>query len=54
MRLYEWMHRRFPKYIDCRPIFLRAVLEGSGLHVVDTDEVRMWGLAVEVVLAEVQ
>jgi len=54
MRLYEWMHRRFPKYIDCRPIFLKDVLEGSGFRVVDRDEVRLWGLAVEVAIAEVQ
>ena len=54
MRLYEWMHRRFPKCIDCRPIFLKRLLEGSGLDVAQADEIRNWGLTVEVVRAEVQ
>ncbi len=50
--LYEWLHRKFPNFIDCRPIFARIALEGASFSVVDTIETSMWGLPVEIVLAE--
>jgi len=52
MQLYEWMHRKFPKYADCRPIYVQQALEDAGLQTIDANDVRMWGLPIEVVLAE--
>ena len=53
-RLYEWSHRRFPTCIDCRPIFVLAMLSDAGFRILHAEELPMWGLLVEVVLAQKQ
>jgi len=51
-RLYEWGHRKYPQYLDCRPIYSRRSLQEAGFQVLD--ERRMWlaGLPIDVVLAQ--
>jgi ubiquinone/menaquinone biosynthesis C-methylase UbiE len=51
IRSYEWAHKKFPNYIDCRPIFVQKALEDSGLQVIDSTEMSLWGLPCEVVVA---
>ena len=53
-RLYEWSHRRFPTFIDCRPIFIRETLADAGFRILHAEELPMWGLLVEVVVAQKQ
>ena len=31
--VYEWFHRRFPRFLDCRPIHVRNALESAGFEV---------------------
>ena len=50
--LYEFFHRRFPRYIDCRPIIASKMLEQAGFRTQDVTEMSMWGLPVDIVLAQ--
>ncbi len=50
-RAYEWAHGIFPRYLDCRPIFVGSAVTGAGFRILGMDNMSMYGLAVEVVLA---
>jgi ubiquinone/menaquinone biosynthesis C-methylase UbiE len=49
-KAFEWNHRHFPNFLDCRPIFVARALEEAGFRVVDRELKDMW-VPVEVVLA---
>jgi len=51
VRIYEWLHARFPDYIDCRPIYVHALIEEAGFIVANMEESYMWGLPVEIIVA---
>lgn len=50
-KLYERAHEKFPKYADCRPIFVKESLEETGFDILDSRKASMWRLPVEIVLA---
>ena len=51
LRLYEWAHRKWPKYVDCRPIYLEQSLRGSGYEIRKKEKVKLFGLPGEIVVA---
>jgi ubiquinone/menaquinone biosynthesis C-methylase UbiE len=51
-RLYEWFHTKFPEYIDCRPIYIEQSLKDAGLEIKHKEKMKMFGLPIEIVIAE--
>jgi ubiquinone/menaquinone biosynthesis C-methylase UbiE len=49
--LYEWANRKFPEYVDCRPINASEELQNSGFHISQAKQMAVWCLPVEAVLA---
>jgi demethylmenaquinone methyltransferase/2-methoxy-6-polyprenyl-1,4-benzoquinol methylase len=54
VRIYEWFHLRFPATVDCRPIYARRSVEESGFRVAEAEELVMWGLPVDVLVATIE
>jgi ubiquinone/menaquinone biosynthesis C-methylase UbiE len=52
VRLYEWMHKKFPVTVDCRPIYVQDVLREAGFRVEEVEKQSMWGLPIEIVMAK--
>lgn len=50
-RLYEWLHERFPKALDCRPIPVQALLRQADFSIQKHQRETMWGLPVSITLA---
>ena len=48
--MYEWSHRHFPNFVDCRPIFVRRAIEAAGFSVREAQTMMMW-VPVEIVAA---
>jgi ubiquinone/menaquinone biosynthesis C-methylase UbiE len=51
VRIYEWMHNNWPKYIDCRPIYVNEVVRQSGFEIVFRETARIIILPIEIVVA---
>jgi demethylmenaquinone methyltransferase/2-methoxy-6-polyprenyl-1,4-benzoquinol methylase len=51
VRLYEWAHRRWPKYMDCRPIYVEASIGNAGYVVRKRRKASLFGLPLEIVVA---
>jgi len=51
LRLYEWAHKKWPKYIDCRPIYVEASLIDAGYKIQSRQKIRLMGLPGEIIVA---
>jgi ubiquinone/menaquinone biosynthesis C-methylase UbiE len=54
IKLYEWVHHKWPKYIDCRPIYLAANIKEAGFKILIHKRVRLAILPAEIVTAAKQ
>jgi ubiquinone/menaquinone biosynthesis C-methylase UbiE len=51
LRLYEWAHERFPRHVDCRPIYVVDAVRNAGFQAVESVDASMWGLPVTIATA---
>ena len=50
LRLYEWAHIKFPKYIDCRPIFASHSIKVAGFNIQDKKKTKIFLAPLEIVI----
>lgn len=53
-RLYDWAHEKMPNFVDCRPIQAQEVVEAAGFKATEVRLMSMWGLPVEIIVAEAE
>ena len=41
LRFYEWIHRTFPKYASCRPIYVEDSIRDAGFKIIKTDKIML-------------
>lgn len=49
VNVFEWAHKHFPKFLDCRPIYVRHALEKAGFPIRKAVTKHMW-IPVEIIL----
>ena len=50
LRLYEWTHKIFPQYVDCRPIHVEQSIKDAGFGIAHREKVKLFGLPGEIVI----
>jgi ubiquinone/menaquinone biosynthesis C-methylase UbiE len=48
---YEWSHRHFPNFVDCRPILVAKAMEAAGFRITAKENRTIW-VPVEIVRGE--
>ena len=51
LRIYEWIHRKWPKYVDCRPIYLEQFLRKAGYTIQNKEVHNLFVLPLEIVVS---
>jgi ubiquinone/menaquinone biosynthesis C-methylase UbiE len=49
-KLYEWAHKKFPNYADCRPIYVERSIREAEFEIKYKDKVKVLGLPLEIVI----
>ena len=49
-KLYEWAHKKFPNYADCRPIYVEQSMREAGIKIIYRRKVKVFGLPLEIVI----
>jgi demethylmenaquinone methyltransferase/2-methoxy-6-polyprenyl-1,4-benzoquinol methylase len=50
LKLYEWAHNKFPKYADCRPIYVEQSIKDAGFEIEHKEQIKLFGLPGEIVI----
>ena len=44
LKFYEWVHRTFPKYASCRPIYVEGSMIDAGFEITKVEEMKISGI----------
>ncbi len=44
LRFYEWIHKAFPRYASCRPIYVEDSVREAGFEITKAEEMKILGL----------
>ncbi|MFQ6088244.1 MAG: class I SAM-dependent methyltransferase [Candidatus Methanofastidiosia archaeon] len=50
LRLYEWIHKKIPQYVDCRPIYVEQSIKDARFEIEYREKVKLFGLPGEIVI----
>ena len=50
IKLYEWAHLKFPKFIDCRPIYVSQYIKESGFDIHYKRKAKIFSAPLEIVI----
>ncbi len=50
LNIYEWAHRKFPKFADCRPIYVEQSVKDASFEIKYKGKIKLFGLPVEIVI----
>jgi ubiquinone/menaquinone biosynthesis C-methylase UbiE len=53
-RLYERLHVKFPSFLDCRPIYLKPLMNEAGFRVQSVSKHQVFGIQMDILLARDQ
>jgi demethylmenaquinone methyltransferase/2-methoxy-6-polyprenyl-1,4-benzoquinol methylase len=48
IRIYEWLHSKWPAYFDCRPIYVEKAIIDAGFSVKNQRRANLFGLPLEI------
>ena len=51
LKVYEWIHKHFPKIADCRPIFVEQSIKNAGYQISHKENIKLFGLPGEIIIA---
>jgi demethylmenaquinone methyltransferase/2-methoxy-6-polyprenyl-1,4-benzoquinol methylase len=52
LKIYEFAHKTWPKYVDCRPIYTGQSLTDAGFEIINKEIVKLFSLPIEIVIAK--
>lgn len=50
IKFYEWIHKKFSRYVDCRPIYVEQSLKESGFKIKYREKVKLFGIPAEIIV----
>ncbi len=51
-KIYKWLHRHFPHFIDCQPIDAAKFVEDAGFEITHRTDLKIWSLPVIVLVGK--